>query len=82
LVKNLQCKINPLKPKRERERERVRKDSIRAEVKRKHLGESESRFISEGEKSILLEGTQAIPARPSDKDRMGVKTLGWWVVKA
>jgi hypothetical protein len=23
-----------------------------------------------------------MPARPSDKDRMGVKTLGWWVVKA
>jgi hypothetical protein len=33
-------------------------------------------------KSILLEGTQATPARPSDKNRMGVKTLGWWVVKA
>jgi hypothetical protein len=31
-------------------------------------------------KSILLEGTQAIPARPSDKDGMGVKMLGWWVV--
>jgi hypothetical protein len=31
-----------------RERERVRKDSIRVEVKRKHLGESERRFISEG----------------------------------
>jgi hypothetical protein len=35
-----------------------------------------------GKKSILLEGTQAMPARPSDKGRMGVKTLGWWVVKA
>jgi hypothetical protein len=23
-----------------------------------------------------------ITNRPSDKDRMGVKTLGWWVVKA
>jgi hypothetical protein len=45
--------------------------------------ESERRFMSEGaRKSILLEGTQAMPARPSDKDRMGVKTLGWWVVKA
>jgi hypothetical protein len=65
-----------LKPKR------VRKDSIRVEVKRKHLGESERRFISEGEKSILLEGTQTMPARPSDKDGIGVKTLGWWVVKA
>jgi hypothetical protein len=64
-------------------RERVRKDSIRVEVKRKHLGESERRFMSEGgKKSILLEGTQAMPARPSDKDRMGVKTLGWWVVEA
>jgi hypothetical protein len=35
--------------KTEAERERVRKDSIRVEVKRKHLGESERRFISEGE---------------------------------
>jgi hypothetical protein len=73
------------KPKREREseRERVRKDSIRVEVKRKYLGESERRFMSEGGgKSILLECTQANPARPSDKNRMGVKTLGWWVVEA
>jgi hypothetical protein len=22
-----------------------------------------------------------MPARPSDKDRMRVKTLGWWVVE-
>jgi hypothetical protein len=43
--------INSLKPK---ERERVRKDSIRVEVKRKHLGESERRFISEGEKEHLV----------------------------
>jgi hypothetical protein len=36
------------------------------------------RFISEGgRKSILLEGTQAMLARPSDKDIMGVKSLGW-----
>jgi hypothetical protein len=40
--------FNPLKPKRER----VRKDSIRVEEKRKNLGESERRFTSEGEKSI------------------------------
>jgi hypothetical protein len=39
-----------LKPKRER----VRKDSIRVEVKRKHLGESERHFISEGEKEHLV----------------------------
>jgi hypothetical protein len=38
--------------------------------------------MSEREKSILLESTQTMPARPSDKDRMGVKTLGWWVVEA
>jgi hypothetical protein len=30
-----------------------------------------------GRKSILLlEGSQAMPARPSDKDRIRVKTLG------
>jgi hypothetical protein len=45
------------------------------------VGESERCFIS-GRKSILLEGTQAMPGRPSDKDRMRVKTLGWWMVKA
>jgi hypothetical protein len=39
---------------RERERERVRKDSIRVEEKRKHLGESERRFISEGKKKHLV----------------------------
>jgi hypothetical protein len=72
--------INPLKTK-ERERERVRKDSIRVEVKRKHLGESERRFIPDVEKEHLVRRNQAMPARPSDKDRMGVKTLGWWVVE-
>jgi hypothetical protein len=45
--------FNPLK-KTKRERERVRKDSIRVEVKRKHLGESETRFISEGGKEHLV----------------------------
>jgi hypothetical protein len=44
--------------------------------------ESEGRFISEGKKSILLEGTQAMRPRPSDKGKMEVKTLRWWVVKA
>jgi hypothetical protein len=42
-----------LKPK-ERERESVRKDSIRVEEKRTHLGESERRFMSEGEKEHLV----------------------------
>jgi hypothetical protein len=60
--------FNPLKTKRER----VRKDSIRVKEKRKHQAESERRFISEGEKEHLLEGTQAMPTRPSDKGRMGV----------
>jgi hypothetical protein len=46
------------------------------------MGESERRFISGGGESIFLEGTQAMPARPSDNGGMGVKTLGWWVVKA
>jgi hypothetical protein len=46
------CQINPLKLKRERER--VRKDSIRVEVKRKHLGESERCFLCEGEKEHLV----------------------------
>jgi hypothetical protein len=41
--------INPLK-----RIERVRKDSIRVEEKIKHLGESERRFISEGEKEHLV----------------------------
>jgi hypothetical protein len=63
--------------------ERVRKDSIRVEEKRKHLGgKLEALYIWGAKKSILLEGTQAMPARPCDKGRMGVKTLRWWVVKA
>jgi hypothetical protein len=67
-----------LKPKRERERERVRKYSRRVEAKRILWGRSERHFISVGRKSILLsEGFQAMPARPSDKDRMRVKTLRW-----
>jgi hypothetical protein len=75
--------MNIVKVKTEADRERVRKDSRRVEVKRKRLGENERRFISEGgRKSILLEGTQAMPARPSDKDRMRVKMLRWWMVKA
>jgi hypothetical protein len=41
-----------------------------------------SKISEGGGESILLQGTQAMPARPSDKDRMEVKTLGWWVVKA
>jgi hypothetical protein len=42
--------FNLLQPKRER----VRKDSIRVEVKRKHIGESERRFMSEGENEHLV----------------------------
>jgi hypothetical protein len=62
--------FNPFKPK--------------SRIKEKTFGgKSDRRFISErGRKSILLEGIQAIPARLSDKDRMAVKKLGWWVVKA
>jgi hypothetical protein len=43
---------NPLKLKlKPKERERVRKNSIRVKLKRKHLGESERRFISEGKRA-------------------------------
>jgi hypothetical protein len=45
--------INTLKPNLD-ERERVRKDSIRVEGKRKHLGESERRSMSEGGKEHLV----------------------------
>jgi hypothetical protein len=54
----------------------VRKASRRVEVEIKLLRESERRFISVEGKNILLEGTQAMPARPSDKNRMRVKMLG------
>jgi hypothetical protein len=30
----------------------------------------------------MLEGSQSVPARPSDKDKVKVKTLGRQVVKA
>jgi hypothetical protein len=66
-----------LKPKRES----GRKDSIRVEVKRKHVGESERRFISEGEKEHLVRRYPGNARSSFDKDRMGVKTLGWWVMK-
>jgi hypothetical protein len=35
------------------------------------------RGMEGGRKRILLEGTQAMPACLSDKDRMRVKKLGW-----
>jgi hypothetical protein len=47
------------------------------------MGRNERHFISRGRQSISsLEGSQAMPARPSDKDRMILKTLGWRVVKS
>jgi hypothetical protein len=39
-------------------------------------------YLGEGEKEHHVEGTQAMPARPSDNDRMRLKTLWSWVVKA
>jgi hypothetical protein len=73
--------FNPLKPKRrEREREResgVRKDSKSVEAKRKCWVRSKTHFISGGEKEdLIVRRFPAMPARPSDKDRIGVKTLG------
>jgi hypothetical protein len=41
-------------------------------------GKSERHFTSEGRKSkVLLEGSQALLARPSDRAGMRVKALGW-----
>jgi hypothetical protein len=39
-------------------------------------------FLGGGGESILLKGAQLTPVRPSDKDRMRVKTLGWRVVQS
>jgi hypothetical protein len=50
-LETILASATPLKLKK---RERVRKDSIRVEVQRKHLGESERRFISEREKEHLV----------------------------
>jgi hypothetical protein len=70
--------LNPKK----RNRERVRKDS-RREVKINNIwGKARSVLYLAGCKERLVEGTQAMPVRPSDKDRMKVKMLGWWVGKA
>jgi hypothetical protein len=41
-------------PSKAKERSRVRNDSIRVEIKRKHLGESERLFISERRKKEHL----------------------------
>jgi hypothetical protein len=50
----------------------VRKDNSRVEVDRKHLGEARGALYMWGRKRILLEGTQAMPSCPSDKDTMRV----------
>jgi hypothetical protein len=56
---------------KKRERERERKDSRRVGTKRKLWGRSKRHFISRRRKIILfLEGSQALPARPSDKSRI------------
>jgi hypothetical protein len=39
-------------------------------------GKREALYIG-GRKRILLEGTQAVPTRPFDKDRKNAKALGW-----
>jgi hypothetical protein len=44
----------------------------------KSPGKSERHFIVGSRKSIiLLEGSQAVPVRPSDKSRVKVNALGW-----
>jgi hypothetical protein len=47
-------------------------------VQRKNKERSDRHFVSGGRKSIiLLEGSQTLPARPSDNGNMRVKTLEW-----
>jgi hypothetical protein len=47
-------------------------------MKVKSPGKSERHFIVGREKEHrLLEGSQASPARPSDKSRVKVNALGW-----
>jgi hypothetical protein len=50
------------------QRERVKKDSRRLEIKRKFGEKREALYIYGGTKSILLDGTQAMPARPYEKE--------------
>jgi hypothetical protein len=47
-----------------------------------NFGEKREAIYFYGGESILLKGAQATPARPSDKDRMRLKTLGWRVVQS
>jgi hypothetical protein len=47
--------------------------------KEKTVDISEKQFYVGGRKGItLLTGSQSLPARPRDKDRMKIKTLGWF----
>jgi hypothetical protein len=62
--------VNHLKP-----TERVMKSNGRVGAKRNIVGRSKRRFISGGQNILLLEGSQAMSAHPSDKDKMTVKTL-------
>jgi hypothetical protein len=39
-------------------------------------------FFSYNIKTVYYGQGREITNRPSDKDRMGVRTLGWWVLKA
>jgi hypothetical protein len=50
------------------------------ETKRKFLRRSKGRLFPGGEnwgKITLLQDSQAVPAGPSNKDRVKIKTLGW-----
>jgi hypothetical protein len=57
--------------------ERVMKSNGRVGAKRNIVGRSERRFILGGRNILLSEGSQAMPAHPSDKDKLKVKTLAW-----
>jgi hypothetical protein len=60
----------------------VRKGSRGIEAKKKNIGRSERYFISGRRRSILLEGSQVLLARPSEKHTIRVETLGRKVVKS
>jgi hypothetical protein len=64
---NLNSRINPCNPKRERESGRIAEEQKQRE---NIWGKREALiYLGGGKKSVLLEGTQSMPARPSDKDK-------------
>jgi hypothetical protein len=72
-TRNRRDRFNPLKPKLRERWERQMKSKFKEEMK----GRSERDFIFRGGRKniVLLEGSQATPARPSGGNNVKVKTL-------